>query len=55
MNGFFITGTDTDVGKTWVACGLIGALKESGKSVGVMKPVETGVPVGKRRGPIPAP
>jgi dethiobiotin synthetase len=40
--GIFITGTDTGVGKTFVACGLAAVLKKSGYSVGVMKPAETG-------------
>jgi len=40
--GFFITGTDTDVGKTVVACGLAAAFKQSGFNVGVMKPAESG-------------
>ena len=40
--GLFITGTDTDVGKTTVALGLIEALKEKGLRVGVMKPVSAG-------------
>jgi dethiobiotin synthetase len=43
-NGIFITGTDTGVGKTFVACGLASLLRESGYSVGVMKPAETGCP-----------
>ncbi len=42
MTGLFITGTDTDVGKTTVAAGLAGALKNKGYSVGVMKPVQSG-------------
>jgi dethiobiotin synthetase len=42
--GFFITGTDTGVGKTVVAGGLIGSLKERGVSVCGMKPVESGCP-----------
>ncbi|HEY2986404.1 MAG TPA: dethiobiotin synthase [Candidatus Binatia bacterium] len=41
-SGIFITGTDTGVGKTFVACGLAALLRESGYSVGVMKPAETG-------------
>jgi len=41
-NGIFITGTDTGVGKTFVACGLASLLRESGYRVGVMKPAETG-------------
>jgi len=40
--GIFITGTDTGVGKTYVAAGLIRALSERGASVCPMKPVETG-------------
>ena len=40
--GLFITGTDTGVGKTFVACGLAALLRESGYRVGVMKPAETG-------------
>ena len=42
MRGCFITGTDTGVGKTIVACALSLALKQRGLRVGVMKPVETG-------------
>jgi len=41
--GFFVTGTDTDVGKTVVACALIRGLRQHGVAVGAMKPVETGV------------
>jgi dethiobiotin synthetase len=40
--GIFITGTDTGVGKTFVACALAAQLRESGYRVGVMKPAETG-------------
>lgn len=42
---YFITGTDTGVGKTFVAAGLASALRRCGIDVGVMKPVETGCPV----------
>lgn len=41
-NGIFITGTDTDVGKTFVASGLAACMKEDGIDIGVMKPVATG-------------
>lgn len=41
--GVFITGTDTGVGKTLVAAALALHMKKRGLSVGVMKPVETGV------------
>ena len=38
----FITGTDTNVGKTYVAAGIADALLCRGVDVGVMKPAETG-------------
>jgi len=40
--GVLITGTDTGVGKTFVACGLAALLRDFGYRVGVMKPAETG-------------
>lgn len=40
--GFFITGTDTGVGKTLVAGGLAALCGKRGLDVGVMKPVATG-------------
>jgi dethiobiotin synthetase len=40
--GIFITGTDTGVGKTFVAASLAAFLRERGYKVGVMKPAETG-------------
>ena len=40
--GLFITGTDTEVGKTVVAAGLAYGLRRLGLRVGVMKPVATG-------------
>jgi len=43
MSALFVTGTDTGVGKTFVACALAAALRARGLRVGVMKPVETGV------------
>jgi dethiobiotin synthetase len=43
QRGFFVTGTDTGVGKTVAACGLIRGLRERGIDLGVMKPIETGV------------
>ncbi len=42
-HGIFITGTDTGVGKTLVSAALAIHLKKRGVSVGVMKPIETGV------------
>jgi dethiobiotin synthetase len=48
-SGLFVTGTDTGVGKTVVACGLIRALRGRGIDCVGMKPVETGVgPEGPR-------
>ncbi len=43
MEGYFITGTDTGVGKTVVTACLAVLWKSRGEDVGVMKPVETGV------------
>jgi dethiobiotin synthetase len=40
--GVFITGTDTGVGKTVVACALVRALRALGARVAVMKPVASG-------------
>jgi dethiobiotin synthetase len=45
--GIFITGTDTAVGKTFVAAGLVRAFKEKGFNVCPMKPVESGCRVRK--------
>ena len=39
---FLITGTDTGVGKTTVACAIAAAFYERGVRVGVAKPFETG-------------
>ncbi len=41
--GLFVTGTDTGVGKTVVACALVRGLRRAGLDVGVMKAMETGV------------
>lgn len=41
--GYFVTGTDTGVGKTHVCCLLIEALKQQGLRVAAMKPVAAGV------------
>ena len=40
--GFFVTGTDTGVGKTAISAGLAYCLKRRGIKVAVMKPVQTG-------------
>jgi dethiobiotin synthetase len=43
VGALFVTGTDTGVGKTFVACAVAHALRSAGRRVGVLKPVETGV------------
>lgn len=40
--GFFIAGTDTGVGKTWVTVRLLGELRSRGLRAAGMKPVECG-------------
>jgi len=40
--GIFVTGTDTGVGKTVVACALAAWGRRRGVDVGVMKPIATG-------------
>lgn len=42
VRGYFITGTDTGVGKTLVACALALRLRQEGQAVLAYKPVETG-------------
>ena len=44
---YFITATDTGVGKTFFTCGLAKAFRDMALSVGVMKPVESGCGVKK--------
>lgn len=41
--GYFVTGTDTGVGKTYVSCLLVRALVGAGLKVAVMKPVAAGL------------
>lgn len=42
MKGYFITGTDTNVGKTYVTCTLARRARELGYRVFAFKPIETG-------------
>ncbi len=42
MSAYFITGTGTDVGKTFVAAGLVRHLRAAGKPVWALKPVVSG-------------
>ncbi|WP_300778215.1 dethiobiotin synthase, partial [uncultured Bilophila sp.] len=42
MNGLFVTGTDTDAGKTTVAAALLRAVLGLGVPALAVKPVQTG-------------
>ncbi len=42
MKGIFVTGTDTGVGKTLVATGLLAAFRRAGLRTAAMKPVASG-------------
>ena len=42
MKSIFITGTDTDVGKTYITAGLAVTLRKMGVDIGVMKPFAAG-------------
>ena len=42
MRGLFVTGTDTGVGKTWVAGAIARWFRQRGSRVAVCKPVATG-------------
>ncbi len=44
MKSLFVTGTDTDVGKTYVTAGLAVTLRKMGIDVGIMKPFAAGTP-----------
>jgi dethiobiotin synthetase len=44
VRGVFITGTDTNVGKTWVAAGLTAALRQRGVKAVYFKPIQSGCP-----------
>lgn len=44
MNGLFVTGTDTNVGKTWIGAKLIKELIKQQISVKARKPIESGWP-----------
>ena len=52
---YFITGTDTDVGKTTVAAGLLHAARVAGLSTAAGKPVASGCEVTPKGLRIPTP
>ena len=41
-SGYFITGSDTDVGKTYIACQVVSQLRQRGIKVTTRKPAESG-------------
>jgi dethiobiotin synthetase len=42
VRGLFVTGTDTEVGKTWVSVALLRALAAAGLATAAMKPIASG-------------
>jgi dethiobiotin synthetase len=44
VESYFITGTDTGVGKTVVTAAIAASLRKHGIDVGVMKPIASGIP-----------
>jgi len=48
LKSLFITGTDTDVGKTYITAGLAVVIRKMGIDVGVMKPFAAGTAQKKR-------
>ena len=42
MRSYFVTGTDTEIGKTFVTCGLLVALRQRDVNVAPMKPIAAG-------------
>lgn len=42
VRGWFVTGTDTDVGKTHVACRMLAEMRSQGSRVGAYKPAASG-------------
>ncbi|HXP29304.1 MAG TPA: dethiobiotin synthase [Solirubrobacteraceae bacterium] len=57
MRGLFVTGTDTDVGKTVLSASLLAAMRASGEPVVAYKPAVTGLdePVERGEGQPPWP
>ena len=44
IGSYFVSGTDTNVGKTLIASGMARIIREGGTDVGVMKPFACGAP-----------
>lgn len=51
VRGCFVTGTDTDVGKTVATAALLKALRDGGANAIAVKPVQTGVPTSTELAP----
>lgn len=51
MRGLFITGTDTGVGKTHIACEIVRELRAAGHRVGAFKPACSGAVIGSNSQP----
>ena len=51
--GLFVTGTDTEVGKTYVAAMIARSLRATGKRVGVYEPVASGCQLPREQGGAP--
>ena len=49
MSAYFVTGTGTDIGKTFVTSGLLHHLHEAGAPVWALKPVVSGFDMAKAR------
>jgi len=43
MSAIFVTGAGTDIGKTYISCALLRAVRDGGRSVRALKPVVSGV------------
>lgn len=54
MGAYFVTGSGTDVGKTYVAAALIRRLRAEGRTVAALKPVASGHDPGNPGGGDPA-
>lgn len=54
MSVLFVTGSGTEIGKTYVACRLIEALRAHGKAVDALKPIVSGYDDGRPEGSDPA-
>lgn len=51
-NGYFVTGSDTDVGKTYIACDIVRQLRRRGVDIETRKPVESGCALSTADNPV---